>query len=185
MQRHRTQRAFSAGGVVFRRGQAASSASGSSPTPSPDNGTEDIEVVLVGRSSSGIWALPKGTPRKGETVEQVALREVSEETGLKTRILGSIGSIHYSFVRNNLRYEKDVRYFLMEPTGGNLSLHDAEYDEVRWFPLREAYQHLTYESDNHILQQAEALIQRRAARHAKRQSAQKPSPQRQSPQRPG
>src|SRR5579885_1427993 len=114
MQRHRTQRAFSAGGVVFRRGQAASSASGSSPTPSPDNGTEDIEVVLVGRSSSGIWALPKGTPRKGETVEQVALREVSEETGLKTRILGSIGSIHYSFVRNNLRYEKDVRYFLME-----------------------------------------------------------------------
>ena len=169
MQRHRTQRAFSAGGVIFRREQAAASAPDAPPTPPLNTGPDGIEVVLVGRNSSGIWALPKGTPRKGETVEQVALREVNEETGLKTRILASIGSIHYSFVRNNLRYEKDVRYFLMEPTGGNLSLHDAEYDEVRWFPLREAYQHLTYESDTHILQQAEALIQRRASRRAKSQ----------------
>src|SRR5579871_5969327 len=173
MQRNRSQRAFSAGGVIFRQGHAALPTPSAEPTAVSDVTTGEVEVVLVGRSPSGIWALPKGTPRKGETVEQVALREVNEETGLKTRILGSIGSIHYSFVRNNLRYEKDVRYFLMEPTGGNLSLHDAEYDEVRWFPLREAYQHLTYESDNHILQQAEALIQRRAARHAKRQSAQK------------
>src|SRR5579883_1614659 len=163
MQRHRTQRAFSAGGVVFRRGQAASSAPGSSPTPSPDNGTEDIEVVLVGRSSSGIWALPKGTPHKGESVEQVALREVNEETGLKTRILANIGSVHYSFVRNNLRYQKEVRYFLMEAIGGDTSLHDHEYDEVRWFPISEAYQRLTFESDNRILHQAEALIQKRAA----------------------
>ncbi len=112
----------------------------------------------MGRRPSGIWALPKGTPRKGETVEQVALREVNEETGLKTCILANIGSIHYSFVRSNLRYEKEVRYFLMEPIGGDTSLHDAEYDEVRWFPLAEAYQRLTYESDSQILHQAEAII---------------------------
>lgn len=167
MQRHRTQRAFSAGGVIFRRGQAAASVPDVSPATLPETSTDDIEVVLVGRSPSGIWALPKGTPRKGETVEQVALREVNEETGLKTRIIANIGTIHYSFVRNNLRYEKDVRYFLMEPTGGNLSLHDAEYDEVRWFPVREAFQRLTYESDNHILHQAEALIHRRASRRVK------------------
>lgn len=123
--------------------------------------------MLVGRSPSGIWALPKGTPRKGETVEQVASREVQEETGLQTRILGNIGSIHYSFVRNNLRYDKEVRYFLMEPVGGDISLHDTEYDEVRWFPLNEAYQRLTYESDSHILRQAEALIRKMTPRQRK------------------
>ena len=167
MQRNRTQRAFSAGGVVFRQGYAAPS-DPATQEPSPSTGNIDgIEVILVGRSPSGIWALPKGTPRKGETVEQVALREVNEETGVKTRILANIGSIHYSFTRSNMRIEKEVRYFLMEPVGGDVSLHDAEYDEVRWFPLSEAYQRLTYESDSHILHQAEAIIRKRAFRQRK------------------
>ena len=169
MQRNRPQHAFSAGGVVFRQVSAAPlDTSGQSALLSPIQiehaKAGEIEVILVGRSLSGIWSLPKGTPRKGETVEQVALREVNEETGLKTRILTNIGSIHYSFVRSNQRYEKEVRYFLMEPVGGDLSLHDAEYDEVRWFPLVEAYQRLTYESDSHILHQAEALIRKLNAR---------------------
>lgn len=167
MQRNRTQRAFSAGGVVFRQGYAALSDPATQEPPLSTGNTDGIEVVLVGRSPSGIWALPKGTPRKGESVEQVALREVNEETGLKTRILANIGSIHYSFMRSNLRYEKEVRYFLMEPVGGDISLHDAEYDEVRWFPLGEAYQRLTYESDTNILHQAEAIIRKRAARQRK------------------
>lgn len=164
MQKNRSQRAFSAGGVIFRQGHAALPDASAEPTAASDTRTGEIEVVLVGRSPSGIWALPKGTPRKGETVQQVALREVNEETGLKTRIIANIGSIHYSFVRNNLRYQKEVRYFLMEPVGGDISLHDHEYDEVRWFPISEAYQRLTYESDSHILRQAEALIQKRSAR---------------------
>lgn len=167
MQRNRTQRAFSAGGVVFRQGHAAPSDTLPQIPSLLATRTEAIEVVLVGRSPSGIWALPKGTPRKGETVEQVASREVQEETGLQTRILGNIGSIHYSFVRNNLRYDKEVRYFLMEPVGGDISLHDTEYDEVRWFPLNEAYQRLTYESDSHILRQAEALIRKMTPRQRK------------------
>lgn len=168
MQRNRTQRAFSAGGVVFRQGRPVSSDAGPQIPSLPAAKIEQIEVVLVGRSPSGIWALPKGTPRKGETVEQVALREVQEETGLQTHILGNIGSIYYSFVRNNLRYEKEVRYFLMEPVGGDISLHDTEYDEVRWFLLSEAYQRLTYESDSHILRQAEALIRKMPPRQRKR-----------------
>ncbi len=163
MQRTRTQRAFSAGGVIFRQGHAALPDPSAEPTAASDARTGEIEVVLVGRSPSGIWALPKGTPRKGESVEQVALREVNEETGIQTRILANIGSIHYSFVRQNTRYEKEVRYFLMEPIGGDTSLHDHEYDEVRWFPVSEAHQRLTYESDSHILRQAEALIQQRFA----------------------
>ncbi|HEY7347440.1 MAG TPA: NUDIX hydrolase [Ktedonobacterales bacterium] len=164
MQRNRSQRAFSAGGVIFRQGHTALPDPGAQKASAVDTRTDEIEVVLVGRSPSGIWALPKGTPRKGETVEQVALREVNEETGLQTRILANIGSIHYSFVRNTMRYEKEVRYFLMEPVGGDISLHDHEYDEVRWFPLAEAYQRLTYESDSHILRQAEGLVRKRASR---------------------
>ncbi len=119
-----------------------------------------VEVALVGRSRAGIWALPKGTPQPGETIEQVAMREVQEETGLKVRMIAYIGSISYSFVRDRLRYHKQVRHFLFEAIGGDTALHDHEYDLVEWFPLSEASRRLTYQNEVNILNQAEEVLQR-------------------------
>lgn len=114
----------------------------------------------MGRSHPGIWALPKGTPRPGETIEQVAVREAQEETGLQVRLISYIGSITYSFVRNQVRYHKQVRHFLLEAIGGDTALHDQEYDLVEWFPLAEASRRLTYQNEVNILYQAEETLQR-------------------------
>jgi 8-oxo-dGTP pyrophosphatase MutT (NUDIX family) len=197
MERYRTMRAYSAGGVVFRLvprsltndghvidrqpptvNRALISPPASSPAPGqgtrfgeevtspPDRvATEHprdvtIEVALVGRSHPGIWALPKGTPQPGETIEQVAVREVQEETGLQVRLIAYIGSITYSFVRHQVRYHKQVRHFLLEAIGGDTSLHDQEYDMVEWFPLYEACRRLTYQNEVNILYQAEDILQR-------------------------
>src|SRR5215472_8099268 len=163
MERYRTIRAYSAGGVVFRLVPQRSTED--SDTTNEQSGGRDIrdvsiEVVLVGRSHAGIWALPKGTPEPGETIEQVAVREVQEETGLKVRLISYIGSITYSFVRGQIRYHKQVRHFLLEAIGGDTSLHDHEYDVVRWFPLAEACRRLTYQNEAHILYQAEEILLR-------------------------
>jgi len=119
-----------------------------------------VEVALVGRSQPGIWALPKGTPQAGETIEQVAAREVQEETGLQVRLIGYVGSISYSFVREQVRYYKQVRHFLFEAIGGDMALHDHEYDLVEWFPLPEACRRLTYQNEINMLYQAEDVLQR-------------------------
>jgi len=121
---------------------------------------DQVEVALVGRSHSGMWALPKGTPRAGETIEQVAVREVQEETGLQVRLITYIGVVSYSFIRHQVRYFKQVRHFLFEATGGDIALHDAEYDRVAWYPLPEAYRLLTYQNEANILGQAEGILQR-------------------------
>src|SRR5579883_266629 len=160
MERYRTIRAYSAGGVVFRlvpldyAGQ-----DGSSRWP-VEKQPVHIEVALVGRSHPGIWSLPKGTPRAGETIEQVAAREVQEETGLQVRLIAYIGSISYSFVRDHVRYQKQVRHFLFEAIGGDTSLHDHEYDVVEWFPFAEASRRLTYQNEVNILYQAEEVLHR-------------------------
>lgn len=168
MERHRTMRAYSAGGVVFRlvpisgREDAAAadvSEAWGSLGRSGQFGDTDVEVALVGRSHAGIWALPKGTPRSGETIEQVALREVQEETGLKVRLISYIGSISYSFVHDQVRYQKQVRHFLFEAIGGDTALHDHEYDLVQWFPFAEASRRLTYQNEVNILYQAEEVLQ--------------------------
>jgi len=162
MERYQTIRAFSAGGVVFRL------ISGDS---NEKNGTSDqwrnarysnmsVEVALVGRSHTGMWALPKGTPETGETLEQVAVREVQEETGLEVRLIAYIGNISYSFIHDNIRFQKQVRHFLFEAIGGDTSLHDAEYDRVEWFSIPEALRRLTYQNEVNILSQAEDILNR-------------------------
>ena len=156
MERYRTMRAYSAGGVVFRLVPMRSSDQ-EALVPASDLA---VEVALVGRSHAGIWTLPKGTPQPGETIEQVAVREVQEETGLKVRLIAYIGSISYSFVRDQIRYQKQVRHFLMEAVGGDTALHDQEYDLVEWFPISEACRRLTYQNEVNILYQAEDVLQR-------------------------
>ena len=100
------------------------------------------------------WTLPKGTPDPGETTEETALREVTEETGLVCRITGSLDSIEYDFAQSGRRIHKTVHYFLMDPVGGDLSRHDHEFDEVRWVRFDEARTVLTFESERALVAQA-------------------------------
>jgi len=168
MERYRTLRAYSAGGVVFRLASTRSTDSftayhyddepGHAALASQEAGC--TEVALVGRSHIGLWALPKGTPHAGETIEQVAMREAQEETGLQVSLVAYIGSVSYSFVRNQIRYYYKVRHFLLEAVGGDTTLHDHEYDCVEWFPLHEAYRRLTYRNEVRILYQAEEILLR-------------------------
>ena len=136
----RSARATSAGGVVHRTAPART------------------EVALVHRLKPALWALPKGTPQAGETLEETALRETREETGLEVEIEQPISSIRYFFVRGRTRFAKTVHFFLMRPVGGDLSLHDHEFDEVRWWPLEEAIELVTYPTERSVLERAAALL---------------------------
>lgn len=137
------KRAFSSGGVVFRQ-----------------NGVV-TEVVICGHQDAGVWALPKGTPRKGERLAETAMREVQEETGLQVEVLDKIGFVQYWFIEEATRFFKTVYYYLLRPTGGHISDHDQEFDEVRWVSVPEALRLLTYKNDSDIVRQAVEMIQAR------------------------
>jgi len=140
----RTERAVSAGGVVHRRGE------------------DGIEVVICGRDYDGVWGLPKGTPNPGESLEQAATREVSEETGLQVEIERKITTIEYWFAvpKNSVRYHKHVHYYMMSPIGGKVEDHDSEYDRVAWLPVEEACRRLTHQNDIDVVRKAEAFLTR-------------------------
>jgi 8-oxo-dGTP pyrophosphatase MutT (NUDIX family) len=141
----RTERTTSAGGVVFRQGE------------------HGLEVLVCGRSNERLWALPKGTPEPGESLDQAARREVREETGVEVEIEALIGDIRYWFSRpqEGVRYLKTVRHYLMRPIGGDPSLHDHEFDEVLWLPVAQALKLLTYQNETRILRQAIDLARER------------------------
>lgn len=100
------------------------------------------------------WTLPKGTPNDGETLEETALREVTEETGLDVRIVEPLSSIDYTFVQSGTRIHKTVHYFLMEPVGGDLSRHDHEFERVRWVRFADAPGLLTFATERALVEAA-------------------------------
>lgn len=121
---------------------------------------ERLEIVLCGRRDPLLWTLPKGTPNPGETIEQTALREVREESGLDVAIVGTVGEIRYWFTRSQdgVRCNKTVYHYLMEPTGGDFSLHDFEFDRVAWFEVEEALRIMTYPNEADIVERAIAAL---------------------------
>ena len=128
--------ATSAGGIVIRFQDA-------------------VPQFVVGRRrrerDGAAWTLPKGTPISGETLDQTAVREVGEETGLKVRIVSPLDAIKYTFVQRGTRINKTVHYFLMEPIGGSLEDHDHEFEEVRWISFQDAPALLSFETERSLV----------------------------------
>ena len=119
-----------------------------------------VELVVCQRRNPLVWGLPKGTPESGETLEETAIREVNEETGLQVKLDVPLGSIKYWFMApdKKTRYNKTVHFYLMHTAGGDLGLHDVEFDEVHWLPAESALRLMTYTNEARIVTQAIAHI---------------------------
>lgn len=118
-------------------------------------------AVLIGRLDRHgrlLWSLPKGHIEDGETVEQTAVREVKEETGISAQVLRPLGTIDYWFVAERRRVHKTVHHFLLESTGGELSDEDVEVTEVAWVPLAELETTLAYADERKLVRRAKELF---------------------------
>lgn len=133
----------SAGGVVYRKRDAA------------------IEVALIATRGKSVWTLPKGLIDKGEGPETAAIREISEETGLKAKIVQHLGERSYWFFLkdDNAKCRKQVSYFLLEYTGGSIEDFGWEVDDARWFDIDDAMRHVSYRGDRDILEKARTILQ--------------------------
>ncbi len=109
--------------------------------------TATPETLVVHRPAYDDWSFPKGKLDEGETEEEAARREVREETGFDCSLDAEIGTVEYTD-RNGIR--KVVRYWSMEPTGGEFAPND-EVDEIRWLTAAKALELLSYERDRALL----------------------------------
>lgn len=109
-------------------------------------------VLLVHRPKYDDWSFPKGKLDPGETIEQAALREVKEETGLDCRIIENLPQVKYSYQNRDGRIRlKVVHYFLMEFVAGRISVNLHEIDAAQWCEVSDAVGKLSYEHDRKLL----------------------------------
>jgi 8-oxo-dGTP pyrophosphatase MutT (NUDIX family) len=120
-----------------------------------------LEVVLIATEGER-WGLPKGLVEKGEALEETALREVREETGLEAEIVERLAPIEYWYWWDEggerVRYHKKVYFFLMACQGGDISQHDFEVEDVRWLPIDEAIQRANHRTERETLEAARGRL---------------------------
>lgn len=99
------------------------------------------DVLLIRRAKpprKGGWSLPGGHQEWGETVEECALREVEEETGLQVKLTGLLDVI--DSIRTNDQGETDWHYTLIDFAAISDHRHAvaaSDASEARWFSLKE------------------------------------------------
>ena len=106
------------------------------------------------------WVLPKGTVEEGEEYKETALREVSEETGVKANIIKYIGKSQYSFSTAEDIVEKDVHWYLMMANSYYSKPQREEYFvDSGFYKYHEAYHLLKFANERQILEKAYAQYQ--------------------------
>jgi len=139
----KTRTEISAGGVAFR----------------VDG--DRTEVALI-RTHEGRWQLPKGWVEAGESHEQAAVREVREEAGVESELIGPIETIEYWYRSNYdaepARVHKFVHFFLLRYLRGTTDDHDDEVREARFVPLDDALAMLAFPAERRVVEQAREAL---------------------------
>ena len=126
------------------------------------------KVLVSQHSQHHGWVFPKGLigdhpstssgQVRKETKENTALREVKEETGVEAKILKPLSPVAYWFKLESDTIKKTVYYFLMEYTGGDITKHDHEMENVEFLPIDKVEERLTYKSDKNVWEEARKLL---------------------------
>ncbi|WP_128896519.1 NUDIX hydrolase [Longirhabdus pacifica] len=135
---------ISAGGVVYRIEQG------------------QVKVMII-KDRFGSMTLPKGKMEAGETIEQTALREIKEETGIDGEIKHTLETIHYTYEHEQLgTVKKTVHYYLVLANSTNITVQEEEIDDVYWVSINEALtlqRNEGYDNNDSVVEKACSLLE--------------------------
>ena len=128
-------REYTAGDVVYRR-------------------IEDKVEILMIQDRLGRWTIPKGHVEEGESLEQTALREVAEETGLTEFRLGEkLDKLHFFYRKEGKLIFMTTHVYLMEAIGDTDAVvaEDSEgIIDAKWFDSDKALGLIEYKDTERL-----------------------------------
>lgn len=139
-----SSREISAGIIIYRR-------------------TKDGLKFLMLYHGKDYWNFPKGHLEAGEKGIQAALREVSEETGIKSKNLTLEKNFRltdkYFFIREKKHIFKIVILFLARAENAEVKV-SSEHEGYGWFLYKDAVRHIKHKNLHNILREAYAFMKK-------------------------
>ncbi len=134
------QETVSAGAVVFRD-------------------TRGKREFLLMKSRAGDWEFPKGTVEAGEELQQAAIREIVEETGIEDFYLvdGFRDDYDYVFEAGGNRIYKTVHLFIAKSEEASAEL-SYEHLDHQWRDYEQAINTVTFDGPREILRRADEFL---------------------------
>jgi 8-oxo-dGTP pyrophosphatase MutT (NUDIX family) len=114
------------------------------------------KIVLIAKKSKKgrkEWTFPKGHIEPNESPEIAAVREVFEETGLKTRIAQKVGVSDYTFYVGNNHIHKFVHFFALSVISGRLTLPnnlEENIVDINWVDKKQLFKLLAFPAEKKI-----------------------------------
>lgn len=117
--------------------------------------------ILLLRKFNSDYVLPKGRIEKGESKKQTAIREVYEETGVRSDIIRYLGEIHYIFYSKpeEEKIHKTVFWYLMTTRCDKTKPQKEEgFSEAVFLEPELATKNLRFDDEREIMRRAIARI---------------------------
>lgn len=121
-------------------------------------------AILLLKKFNGDWVLPKGRVEKGEDLENTALREVLEETGVKGKIIEYIGKVNYQYenLKDNEIVSKTVHWYLMSASNMDCIPQKNEgFIEASFVHMDKVAEILRYDDEKKIITKGLNIIERK------------------------
>lgn len=112
----------------------------------------EVKYLLIKNRRSAHWGFPKGHIEQGETLEQTALREVLEETGLHINIIDGFSCVSKYKIRDKI--DKTVTIFVGTTSDTSTVIQREEIEDFIWLTYDKAMNLLKFENDKNILESA-------------------------------
>lgn len=117
-------------------------------------------ILVIHRAAHDDYSFPKGKLDPGESVPETAIRELGEETRLRTALGPFLGEVHYKVGSR----PKVVHYWTAHVDDGQVKASlkrfapNHEVDELLWLPFPEARRLLSYAFDRELLDRLQAML---------------------------
>ncbi len=96
---------------------------------------KDDQVLVVKKSYGGLkgkWSFPAGFVEPGETVDEAAVREVREETGVQA-VIRQVAAVRSGVIDREI--SDNMVVFLMDYVAGEPCPQSGEIEEARFLPI--------------------------------------------------